>query len=137
MYLIVVGAEPEGIHLIDMAVKGGHQVSLVESDPSKARQVLKNHDIRVFNGSGSDEQILNEADASKADAIVATSQDDATNLMVMMLAREHGVENLISLVREPHHQKLFKQIGVNVLTDPASIIAQQLYQMFSNPESEA
>ncbi len=39
MYLIVVGAEPEGLHLIDFAIRDGYEVTLVEPDPDKARKV--------------------------------------------------------------------------------------------------
>jgi trk system potassium uptake protein TrkA len=137
MYLIVVGAEPEGIHLIDFAVQDGHRVSLIEADEDKARTVLKEHDIQVFHGEISHEAILDEADAGDADAIAATTPDDAINLMAMMLGRQYGVKNLISIVRQTHHRSLFENLGVQILTNPAEIVAKQLYNLVQPDSKEA
>ena len=51
MYLIVVGAEPERLHLIDFATRDGYEITLIEPNQDKARKALKHYDIRVLHGS--------------------------------------------------------------------------------------
>ncbi len=135
MYLIVVGAEPEGIHLIHCAVKDSHQVALIEADAAKARQVLNNHDIKVFNGDMSNSDIWEEAKAREADAVVATASDDTVNLMTMMLAQKYGIKNLTTLVRHANHQALFEHLGIQILVDPAAVIAERLYDNIQSPNA--
>lgn len=71
---------------------------------------------------------MQEANIDRADALVALTYDDAHNMMVMVLAKEHSVTTRVSLVNQASHAKLFEKLGVQVVSDPASIIARQLYQ---------
>ena len=128
MYLIVVGAEVEGQRFVDIAVEEGHEVTLIERDEEKARRVLKTHSVRVLQGDIADESIIEEAEIGRADAVVSITHDDAQNLMAMVLAKEHGVEQRISLLSQSSHKKMFEQLGIRVVNDPAAIIAQQLFQ---------
>lgn len=127
MHLIVVGAEPEGWYLIDCAMANGYRVTLIEADQDKARKVLRHHDIKVLNGTVGEESILAEANAKDADAIVATSADDAVNLMAMMLGQEYEIATRVAIARSSHHTQLFEKIGAKVITNPAEIVAKELY----------
>ncbi|MGB3294072.1 MAG: NAD-binding protein [Phormidesmis sp.] len=131
MYLIVRGAEPEGQRFLEIAIEHNPEVTLIEEDEEKAREVLRENKIRVLNGDIADEDILEEADIDRADAVVATTYDDSKNLMAMALAREYKVETRISLVNQPSHIKLFEKLGAEVVSDPAIMIARQLYQHLS------
>lgn len=131
MYIIVLGAKPEGSSLIDLAVEEGHEVALIDSREDRARAVLKKHQIRVFQADIAEGGILEEAEASRADALVATTDDDSINLMAMFMAKELGIETLVSVVNEKSHQSLFKRLDVAILGDPEVIIARQLYQLLN------
>ena len=126
MYLIVVGAEVEGQRFIDMAADD-HRITLIETNKDKARRVLQKHDLRVLEGTIVDDDILAEAEIDQVDAMVAITYDDSQNLMAMVLAKEHGIETRIALVNHPSHHQLFEKIGAQVVSDPAGIIARQLY----------
>ena len=128
MYIIVVGASPEGCRFIDIATNQGHEVLLVEKDDQRAREVLKQHSLRVLQGDIADDNILKEAQVERANAVVAATSDDSQNLMAMVLAREHEVDTRVSLINQQSHCQMFKQLGVKVVNDPARIIAQQLFE---------
>ena len=134
MYLIIVGAEAEGQRLIDLAMAQDHEITLIAADEDKARQVLKENEIRVLQGDIADKGILEEAEIARADAVVAATHDDAKNLMAMMLAQQNEVAIRISLINEPSHQQLFEKLGVQIVSDPASIVAQRLYQQLSESD---
>ncbi len=130
MYLIVVGAEVEGQRLIEIARSHNHEVTLIDPSEEKARRVLKNNDVRVLVGNIAEDEILQEAEIGLADAVVAVTYDDAQNLMAMVLAKEHQVANLVSLVNQKSHDSIFKNLGVQVVSDPARVVAGQLYECF-------
>jgi len=128
MYLIVVGASAEGRRFIEIALEQNHEVALIEKDEASAREVLKESEIRAFVSNISDDEVLSEAEVDRADAVVAATHDDAQNLMAMVLAKEHKVKTCISLINQQSHASMFEKLGVQVISDPAGIVARQLYQ---------
>ncbi len=127
MYLIVVGASAEGQRFIQIALQQNHEVALIEKDEANAREVLKENDIRAFVSNIGDDEVLNEAEVNRADAVIAATHDDAQNLMAMVLAKEHRVETCISLINQQSHVGMFEKLGVRVISNPAGIVARQLY----------
>ncbi len=103
-------------------------MTLIDPSEEKARQVLKNSDVRVLVGNIAADEILQEAEVERADAVVAVTYDDAQNLMAMVLAKEYHVANLVSLVNQDSHDQIFQNFGVQVLSNPAKVIASRLYQ---------
>ncbi|MFP4101552.1 potassium channel family protein [Coleofasciculus sp.] len=136
MYLIILGAGPEGASLIDLALKDGHEVALIEEDVERARRVLKSHDIKVFQGDIAKGTLLEEASADRADALIAATSDDSANLMAMFLGKEYEIKTLISMVNYSIHQSLFERLGVQVLTNPEMIVAKSLYRMMQHSDDE-
>ncbi|MGB3512416.1 MAG: NAD-binding protein [Microcoleaceae cyanobacterium] len=126
MYLIIVGANNIAQSLISLAVKDGHQVAVIEKDTESSRTVLEEYDVEVFQVDIAKNGVLEEAGAKKADALVAITEDDSTNLMAMFLAKQHGIKKLISMVNNSEHQAMFESLGVNVIVAPEMIIAQNL-----------
>lgn len=127
MYLIVVGAGPEGASFVDLAVQDGHEVTLVEVDDDKAQTILQRHNIKVLRADLLTDGILEDVHIDRADALVATTTSDVANLMAMAIAKEHGIETRISMINERAHRQLFERLGVKILMAPEVIIAKQLY----------
>ena len=136
MQLIVVGSGPVGNSLIDLAAKSGHDVVMIESDEERAAKCADRYDVRVLNMDIADEGLDEEAGLSSADAIIATTTDDSSNLMAMFLGREHDVEVLTSTVNHKSHQPLFEKLGVHVLTDPEYLVAQYLLNLTLLPQAQ-
>lgn len=136
MYLIILGADAVSRFLIKTALEEGHNVALIERDEERAQTALNAFDIAVFHGDIGSGNILEEAGAAKADALIATTDDDATNLMAMFLGSEHQIDTLISIVNEPDHRGMFERLGVEVLVDPEAIIARYLYKLLASHRLE-
>lgn len=129
MYLIILGAGPVSTFLIHTALKEKHEIALIEPDEQLAREALEQYDILVLHGTIGSSDILQEAGAEQADALIATTDDDATNLMAMFLGVEQDIGTLISIVNVRSHKSLFERLGVQVLLDPEAIIANHLYKL--------
>jgi trk system potassium uptake protein TrkA len=136
MYIIVVGASPEGESFIDLALDKGHRVALIEPNEERARAVLQKHDIGVFHADIAMGGILDEAQANQAEAILAVTADDSTNLMAMVLGQQYQIKSLISMVNEAQHQAMFERLGVKVLVNPETIVAKHLHRMLTDHQAE-
>jgi trk system potassium uptake protein TrkA len=64
---------------------------------------------------------------------VATTDQDATNVMTCLLAREFEIPAILSVVHNPEHIGLFEQIGVNTMENPQQLIAEYLYRAVAQP----
>lgn len=133
MYLLVVGAGDIGTPLIELATGGGNEVVVVERDDDRAERASRGYDCLVINDDATTKETLEDAGADRADAVISTTDRDATNVMVCLLAQEFGVPHIVSVVHNPEHMGLFRQIGVNTMQNPQRLIAEYLYRSVQRP----
>lgn len=133
MYLIVVGAGDIGTPLVDLATESGNEVVVIERDEERAERASKQYDCLVLNDDATSKETLQDAGADLADALISTTDQDATNIMVCLLAQELSIPNIVSVVHNPEHMNVFEQIGVNTMQNPQSLIAEYLYRAVSRP----
>ncbi|RAW44130.1 TrkA family potassium uptake protein [Halorubrum sp. 48-1-W] len=133
MYLIVVGAGDIGTPLVELATEGGNEVAVIERDVERAERASRGYDCLVINDDATTKETLRDAGADRADALISTTDQDATNVMVCLLAQELSIPNIVSVVHNPEHMNVFRQIGVNTMQNPQSLIAEYLYRAVSRP----
>lgn len=133
MYLIVVGAGKIGSNFIELATQDGNDIVVIEEDERVANEIADEYDCLVINADAAQDDVLVDAGIEKADAVVSTTNLDAVNIMVMLLAQEHDVPSLVSVVRDPKHDDIFEKIGVNVIENPQRLIADYLYHSVRYP----
>lgn len=136
MRIIGIGHGTKARILTEFAVREGHDVVLIVDEEAEAEAMATDLDARVLHGHITQGQIIEEAGAKTADALVAMTDDDADNLMAVFLGKKNGIDNLISIVNDTSHNKLFETLGVHILSDPEVIIAKQLYRLVSQNSSE-
>ena len=133
MYLIIVGAGDIGTPLIDIATRGGDEVVVIEKNEERSERAAMEFDALVMNADATQKETLEEAGADRADAIIATTDKDATNIMVCLLAQDLAIPNIVSVAHETEHMNLYRQIGVNTIENPQALIAEYLYRGVKRP----
>lgn len=133
MYLIIVGAGDIGSPLIEIATAGGNEVVVVEQNAERAEQAAQRYDCLVLQDDATVKETLEEAGADRADALISTTDRDATNVMVCLLGEELGVTEIVSVVHDPQHMSLFERIGVGTMGNPQRLIAEYLYRAVTRP----
>jgi len=133
MYIVIVGAGNIGGPLIEIATGGGNEVVVIEQDEKKAEEAASTYDCLVLNDDATTKDILLDAGADRADALISTTDQDATNVMVSLLAKELEVPNIVSVVHDAEHMDLFRRIGVNTMQNPQRLIAEYLYRAVKRP----
>ncbi|APX96120.1 potassium channel family protein [Natronorubrum daqingense] len=133
MYIVIIGAGSIGSNLIDLAVRDGNDVVVVERDETRANDVASRYDCLVLNADATNHATLRDADIERADAVISTTNVDAVNIMVMLLAQEHDVPNLVSVVHDTENLPVFEKIGVTLIENPQRLIADYLYHSVRYP----
>ncbi len=133
MYIIIVGAGRIGTPLIDLATGSGHEVVVIESDEVAADRIADEYDCIVINADATRMSTLDDADVDEADALISTTDRDATNVMVCLLAKKREVPAVVSVVHDPDHMDLFKEIGISTMENPSRLIAEHLFRSVVRP----
>jgi trk system potassium uptake protein TrkA len=120
MRFVVVGCGSMGSHLALAMARGGHPVSVIDSDPGSAERLGANFGGKFIAGVAIDLGVLTEAGIERADGLAAVTGSDETNLAVAMLARKRfRVPKVVARVFEPGKMTGYRSAGIHVVCPPA------------------
>lgn len=134
MYIIIVGLGGIGRSLVAQAVEHGNNVVVIDQNEARCSEILEHHDVLAITGNATDKSVLEEAGIDRADALVATTGDDAVNLMACWLAKRFRVLRVVAIVNQSAHTDFFKEVGVNISENPDELVASRLYYRAENPQ---
>lgn len=117
MRIIVAGGGSLGENLSNVLVKEKHDVVLIEKDEKTAEELAEKLDALVLKGDASDRNVLKDANIKKADAVVAITSDDKTNLLVAEIAKESKVAIIVARVNDSSNQDIFLKLGISASID--------------------
>lgn len=72
----------------------------------------------VLNGDGMDAALLREAGISRADAVLAVTDDDKTNILTAVRAKSQGCPMAIALINDPTLVPLMSPLGIDAHINP-------------------
>ena len=72
----------------------------------------------VLNGDGLDSGLLAEAGIARADAMLAVTDDDKTNMLSCVRAKSEGCEYVIALINDPTLVPLMSPLGIDAYINP-------------------
>lgn len=114
MIVIVVGGGKVGYYLVKTLLEHGHEPRMIEIDRDLCHRVANDLDIPVICGDGTTIQVLEEAGARAADALIGVTGQDENNLVACQVAkRSFGIKRTVARVNNPKNVKLMKALGVD------------------------
>ena len=121
--IILVGGGNVGLRIAKTleASEKRLRVKMIEKDRSRAE--FSAGDLErtiVLNGDGLDSGLLDEANVSKTDTILAVTDDDKTNMLAAVRAKSRGCKKAIALVNDPTLSPLMEPLGIDAYINPRS-----------------
>ena len=116
---VIVGAGRIGYNLAKSMAED-HDITIIEKDKSLCEKVNDTLDCYVIQGTGTNTQILNEADVSKSDFFVAATGNDEVNLLSSVYAKEQGVKRVVSRLNDMNHEHIFKKLKIRIVNPEQS-----------------
>jgi trk system potassium uptake protein TrkA len=120
--------------LASLLLADGHEVRVLENRPDVLDILHQELPTEViYEGDGTDPQILEAAEIQRAQVLAAVGGVDADNLMAACQARfQYGVKRIIGRVNNPLNAWLFtKEFGVDVALNQANIMAKLIEEEMS------
>lgn len=138
MYIVVVGAGAAGFYVASLLSKEKQDIVVVEQDAEVAEQVRRQLDVGVVVGNGAIPRVLREAEAQRADLVVALTAIDEVNMVTCFMAKELGAKKTIARVREPEYSS-YQLVGSKSPYASRKIVRLRGLgvDLFVNPEIEA
>jgi trk system potassium uptake protein TrkA len=134
VYLIIVGLGGIGKNLVAIATKDKNDVVVIDQDEKRCREIAEKYDVLTIVGDATEKVTLEEAEVSRADALIATTSDDAANLMMALTAKELGTKKTIAVVNQEEHVEMFKRADIHLFENPDMTVANHLYLSAKRPK---
>ena len=125
MRVVVTGGGAVGRHLASDLADRGHSVSLIEQSRGEVERLTAwAPKVNVILGDACEPWVLESADLSSADVVVAATGDDEDNLVTSLLAKtEFAVPRVLARVNHPKNEWLFtEQWGIDAAVSPPHIL---------------
>jgi trk system potassium uptake protein TrkA len=123
MYVIIVGAGKVGLNLGRELRAKGHEVTLIESDPTRFATVEEEFEHQAQYGDGSELWVMERAGVERCEMLIAVTGDDEDNMLICQVAREkYGVERIISRCNNPRNLQHFELLGVKPAVSATDLI---------------
>ena len=115
MRVAIAGAGKVGRAIARELIGNGHQILLIDRDPSMARPGAVDG-AETLVADACEISALEEANLSQCQVVVAATGDDKVNLVVSLLAKtEYGVRRVVARVNHPKNEWMFDESwGVDV-----------------------
>jgi trk system potassium uptake protein TrkA len=124
MFILIVGAGRVGSSLARAMLKDGHEVSCLDEDPEgHARlevgldQSWEDSGGQFTVGTGLEIEALEAAGIERADAFIAATDGDNTNIIISQIARQRfNVPTVIARVLDPLRAEWYRQQGLHTIS---------------------
>ena len=139
MKIIILGAGEVGGTLAAHLASEHNDITIVDTDGERLRQLQDRLDIRTVQGQASHPNILFQAGAEDADLLIAVTRSDEINMMACQIAHTvYHTPTKISRIRSANyleHPDLFSSdhVPVDVIIGPEQLVTDSIRKLLENP----
>ena len=121
--VMIVGGGKTGFYLADKLSEFGIAVKVIEKSKERC-YYLSTHldDVMILHGDATDTALLEEENIDEMDAFVTATGFDEENLLLALMAKQRGIEDVISKVTRQSYKNLIEKMGIDMALNPLDII---------------
>ena len=125
--VMIVGAGKIAVYLTEMLLGLGMRVKLIEQNYDKC-VALKNRlpKATIVHGDGTNPEVLREEGLRDADALVALTGKDESNIITAVYAKSVGVDVVIAKVNGSQYDLVLEKTGVETTVQTSKITVQNI-----------
>ena len=139
MRVIIVGAGEVGSS-IAASLSSSHEVVVIDIDSERVERLTYELDVLAIEGDGSDIETLQEAGIGKADLLIASTDDDETNLVTCGTAKACCDLFTIARVKRPQYLRTWQEsqdaFGVDFMVCTDLLTAKNIVGVIGLPTAQ-
>lgn len=121
--VMIIGGGKTGFYLAEKLSEFGIAVKIIEKSKERC-YYLSTHleDVMILHGDATDTNLLEEENIDEMDAFVTATGFDEENLLLALMAKKRGIEDVISKVSRQSYKTLIEQMGIDMALNPLDIV---------------
>ncbi len=128
--VMIIGGGKTGYYLAEMLANFGISVKLIERSMDRCRYLsTRIPNVMILHGDGTDVEMLEEENLDEMDAFVTATGFDEQNLLLALMAKQRGIEDVISKVSREGYLNLIEHMGVDMVLNPLDITASNIFSV--------
>ncbi|WP_435641796.1 Trk system potassium transporter TrkA [Micavibrio aeruginosavorus] len=130
-HVTVLGGGNIGMYLTRILQEQSPQTRIRVIENNLARAMTLSEQLRgvsIMHGDGLEPKTLEDADMANTETMVAVTDDDETNILAALLAKQAGCERVISLVNKVSYTPLIKFLDIDAMVTPRAITVASIMQ---------
>ncbi len=136
MRIIIVGAGKVGL-VLTQHLSVDNRVTLIDENPQLIENIINIYDVMGVCGNGASYDVQKEAEADKAELLIATTSSDEINILACLVAKKMGVRHTIARIRNPEYEKqlrfLREDLGLSMVINPEKATAREIARVLRFP----
>ncbi|MBC2705184.1 Trk system potassium transporter TrkA [Desulfobacula sp.] len=117
--VFIIGGGRIGERLAKRLEKDSIKTKIIDSDIDRCHYLSEQIDKAVvLHGDGSDQKLFLEENIGQSDVVVSVTDDDETNILVSLLAKNLGVHDTITRIGKSSYFPLLATIGIEKVVSP-------------------
>ncbi len=113
MHVVIMGCGRTGSQLARRLEEEGHSVTVIDKDPSAFHMLGTGFKGRTITGIGFDRDALVSAGIERADAFIAVSSGDNSNIVSSRVAKTvFRVPKVITRIYDPRRAQIYRGMGI-------------------------
>jgi trk/ktr system potassium uptake protein len=113
MHVVIMGCGRVGAAVTVSLAKAGHSVAIIDKREEAFDRLPPGFEAKQIVGQGFDREILEAADIKEADAFVAVSSGDNSNIVSARVAREHyHVPKVVARIFDPRRAEIYEKLNI-------------------------
>lgn len=140
MKIIIAGCGKVGKAITESLVAEGHDILIIDNDPSVIEAITNVCDVMGVCGNCVDSDILEEAGVADADLYIAVADSDELNMLSCFVARRMGASHTIARIRNPEYNDkslgfMKRNLELSMPINPERLAARELFNILKFPSA--
>lgn len=120
--VMILGGGKTGFYLAERLAEFGAAVKVIEKTKERCHYLSSHlNNVMVLHGDATDITLLEEENLDMMDAVVTATGFDEDNLLLALMAKRHGVEDVIAKVSRTSYAEIISSLGIDMALNPLDI----------------
>lgn len=137
MRILIIGDGKVGHSLAEQMIGEGHEVTIIDRNEAVLQRSMDTLDALTVRGNGVSAGTLTEADAQRADVVIAVTISDEINMLSCLMAKKLGAKYTIARIRDPEYMNslpfLQKELAIDYPINPERKMALEISRLLRYP----
>src|SRR5450756_612599 len=131
MHIVIMGCGRVGSRLARHLEEGGHSVAVIDKDATSFHLLGIDFKGKTVKGIGFDSNVLVEAGIERADAFIAVSSGDNSNIVSAVVAKDvFRVPKVITRIYDPRRARIYRRMGIPTISPVAWAVGKAMDLLF-------